>query len=358
MQCSPRRNDFHQTVHFIGERAPRANVMDSRRRMRLTHAQGMDKKSIRIGIALTGLAVVAGASAMLYAGREPLSTTKAATGVAPSVQAGSEERLAALPSRQGIGKPRGEPFAPRSWTPVTSPLRKVAVAPPVAPPLPYRVAGQVTYDGGMRVVLARDDRVFTVREGETLDNLYRIESIRPDAVTFVYLPLDERQQVAVVGLRLEMATPAAPMTSANAAPATPAAAGATHLAYLRWEGPKQVKAGNDFEVALKLTSAQPVRTLPLQLEYDAKLLEPLAVRPGELFAEGRFTYRVNPNGSIFVGASAGVAAPTDADFVVVTFRSLRSGNAELRLSAVALQGAAGRAIAHESPAAFRTAIVQ
>ena len=44
--------------------------------------------------------------------------------------------------------------------------------------------------------------------------------------------------------------------------------------------------------------------------------------------------------------------------VVVTFRPLRLGNAELRLSAVALQGAAGRAIAHESPAAFRTAIVQ
>ena len=67
---------------------------------------------------------------------------------------------------------------------------------------------------------------------------------------------------------------------------------------------------------------------------------------------------MNPNGSIFVGANAGDAAPTDADFVVVTFRPLRSGNAELRLSAVALQGAAGRAIAHESPAAFHTAIVQ
>jgi len=44
--------------------------------------------------------------------------------------------------------------------------------------------------------------------------------------------------------------------------------------------------------------------------------------------------------------------------MVVTFRPIRSGDAELRLSSLALQGAAGRAIAHEPPAAFRTAIVQ
>jgi len=319
----------------------------------------MDKKRIRIGIALTGLAVVAGAVALLYAQGKPLPVSQRSSAT-PGAQAAPEERFAALPSRQGIGKARGEPFGPRSWTPPAPAGPKVAAAPPpkpVAPPLPYRVAGQVTHDGVMQVVLAREDRVFTVREGETLDNIYRVESITPDMVTLVYLPLDERQTLAVGGLRLEMAPPAA-VARGTAAPPAPAAAGASRPAQLRWEGPKQVKAGNDFEVTLKLTSAQPVRALPLQLDYDAKLLEPVAVRPGELFAEGRFTYRVNPNGSIFVGASAGDAKPTDADFVVVTFRPLRSGNAELRLSAVALQGAAGRAIAHESPAAFHTAIVQ
>lgn len=330
----------------------------------------MKKNHIRIGIALTGVAVAAaGAATLFYWRGETLPTTTKASGAAPSAQVAPEDRFAALPSRQAIGKARGEPFGARSWTPPAPTRPQIVQAPPkpAAPPLPFRIAGQVTYDGGMQVVLARDDRVFTVREGETLDNLYRIESITPDAVTFVYLPLDERQQLAVGGLRLEMTAPTAvarangtsnAATSNAATPPSPAAAGNTRPAQLRWEGPKQVKAGNDFEVTLKLTSAQPVRALPLQLDYDAKLLEPVAVRPGELFAEGRFTYRVNPNGSIFVGASAGNAAPTDADFVVVTFRPLRLGNAELRLSVVALQGAAGRAIAHESPAAFRTAIVQ
>ena len=119
-----------------------------------------------------------------------------------------------------------------------------------------------------------------------------------------------------------------------------------------------MQAGANFDVTLKLTSMQPVRALPLQLSYDAKLLEPVAVRPGGLFADGRFTYRVNPGGSIFVGASANEATPADADLMVVTFRPIRSGDAELRLSSLALQGTAGRAIAHEPPAAFRTAIVQ
>jgi hypothetical protein len=321
----------------------------------------MDKKRIRIGIALTGVAVVAGAAALLYTQGQPAPVANGSR-AAPSAQAAAEERFAALPSRQAIGKARGEPFGARSWAPSAPKRPQVVEAPPkpMAPPLPYRIAGQVSHDGVMQVVLARDDRVFTVREGETLDNVYRIESITPDTVTFVYLPLDERQQLAVGGLRLEMATPPAlaRVNGTPPSPASPAAAGNTRPAQLRWQGPKQVKAGYDFEVTLKLTSAQPVRALPLQLDYDAKLLEPVAVRPGELFAEGRFTYRVNPNGSIFVGASAGNAAPTDADFVVVTFKPLRLGNAELRLSAVALQGAAGRAIAHESPAAFRTAIVQ
>jgi hypothetical protein len=67
---------------------------------------------------------------------------------------------------------------------------------------------------------------------------------------------------------------------------------------------------------------------------------------------------VNPGGSIFVGANANDATPADGDLMVVTFRPIRSGDAELRLSSVALQGAAGRAIAHEPPAAFRTAILQ
>ena len=326
----------------------------------------MKKRRHIIGIALGGLA--AAAAAVLFA-NAPSAPGIAAQGTPRTAGTGAPtvaDKFAQLPTREAIGKRRGEPFEARSWAPVARAVATAPVAPakPVAPPVPYRVAGQVSHDGMNQVVLARDDRVFTVSEGDLLDNVYRVESIRPDAVTLVYLPLQERQQLAVSGLRLEIPTENVALAGASAPQATSApqarsaAAQEPQPAQLRWEGPRQVHTGANFDVALKLTSTEPVRALPLQLTYDAKLLEPVAVRPGQLFAEGRFTYRVNPKGQIFIGATVDDAAPADADFLVVTFKPLTSGDAELKLAAAALQGAAGRAITHKAPAAFRTAIVQ
>ena len=316
----------------------------------------MVKKRTLIGLVVTGAGGLAGAVVLLNslpAQRDAPPLAKAVVSNNPVSQA---ERFAALPAREAIGKPRGEPFGARSWAAeAAEAAAPVPVAPkPVAPPVPYRIAGQVKHDGVVGLVLARDDRVIMVREGDRLDDVYRVESIKPDAVTLVYLPLDMREELPVAGLLLETQLPPAAAVIAG----VPSAAAESPPAQLRWQGPPRVQAGSTFDVALKLTSAEPVRSVPMQLSFDAKLLEPVSVRPGELFAEGRFTYRINPGGSIFVGANGNGAAPADAEFVVVTFRPLRSGNAELKLSSVALQSAAGRAIVHEPPAAFRTAIVQ
>ena len=297
---------------------------------------------------ILGLLVVAGAgvvaAGLLLPERTQLDPAQPAKTEARS--SSSDGRLAALPSRDAIGKPRGELFGFRSWAPSRPAARAAQVAAPAAapPPMPYRIAGQVVHDGTARVVLARDDRVLTVREGEMLDDNYRVESIRADGVTLVYVPLGVREQL--------------PVTAAMTLDTPQVAAAESRPAQLRWEGPERVQAGSNFNVALKLTSDQPVRASPLQLSYDAKLLEAVAVRPGGFFSDGRFTYRVNPGGSIFVGASGTGGAAADAEFLIVTFRPIRSGAAELKLSSVVLQGAAGRAIAHEPPAAFRTAIIQ
>ena len=263
-----------------------------------------------------------------------------------------EERFASLPARESIGEVRGELFAARSWTPpqrVERPAAAAAPAPvaaaaPQAPPLPYRFAGQVVHDGGARVVLARDDRVLTVREGDILDDVYRVESIRADQVTLLYLPLGKEEHL--------------PVSSILGLQSPPAGVAAARPAQLRWEGPASVQAGKTFDVSLKVTSAQPVRASPLQLQFDEGLVEPVAVRPGGFFKNGSFNYRVNPGGSILIGAfgMGGVAA--DDEFLVVTFRPIRSGGvAELSVSSLALQGTAG-VIAHDPPAAFRTTIVQ
>lgn len=286
----------------------------------------------------------------------PASGPKGKAGASAASRA-AEGPLAALPAREPLGKLRGELFGFSSPSAPRAAARAAHRAPaPTPPPMPYRLAGQVVHDGAARVVLARDERVITVREGDKLDEDYRVESITPDGVTLVYLPLGAREQLPVLGtLRLETAAPAVAL--APPAPEPSSAAAESRPAQLRWDGPQRVRAGSSFDVALKLTSDQPVRTSPLQLSYDARLLEPVAVRAGGFFAEGSFTYRVNPGGSIFVGASGAGAVAADAEFLVVTFKPIRLGAAQLTLSSVVLQGDAGRAIAHEAPAAFRTAII-
>ena len=267
--------------------------------------------------------------------------------------------LAQLPEREALGRRRGELFPAQSWTPPPRPVaRAAAVAPPVAaptpPPMPYRVAGRVVHDGISQVVLAKGDRVLTVQPGDTLDDGYRVEDIGPQGVTLVYLPLGTPQQLAMTVPLGE----AQPRTVAATQVASAPAVTDNRPATLRLEGPARIRAGDPFSVALKVTSDQAVRSAPVQLSFDAALLEPVDVRRGGFFADGIFSFRINPSGSIFIGAAGKGAVPADAEFFVVTFKPVRAGAAELKLSSVLLQGAAGRAIAHDQPAAFRTAIIQ
>jgi hypothetical protein len=234
---------------------------------------------------------------------------------------------------------------------------------PTLPPMPYRVAGQVVQDGAAYVLLSSNDRVLTVAAGDKLDGGYLVESINAEGVTLVYEPLGMRQQLAFVsafGVAVPIAKtalapsqPAAEQVAAQAAPA----AGEPRPARLRWEGPERVRAGDTFDVALRITSERPVRASPLQLTFDAKLLEPVNVKPGDFFSKGSFNYRINPAGSIFVGALSPGAAAADAEFLVVTFRPMRAGTtAEVKVSSFALHGIAGGTIAHDRPADFRATI--
>ena len=281
----------------------------------------------------------------------------------PALTAGENERLAALPSRDAISRGAGDPFSARSWAP---PPPKKTAAPPVViapepppppspPPMPYRVAGRVLQQGVPHIVLAKGDRVFTVRQGDVLDDGYRVDSVSADAVTLVYTPLNVPQQLAIASSIDLVARPLPRVAGATPQQGQVVEQGA---AKLRWEGPKSIRAGDPFTVALKVTSAEPVRSAPLQVSFDAELLEAVDVRRGGFFADGSFSYRISPAGSIFIGASGKGAIPADAEFFVVTFKPMRAGITELKLSSVLLQGTAGRAIAHDQPAAFRTSIVQ
>jgi hypothetical protein len=149
---------------------------------------------------------------------------------------------------------------------------------------------------------------------------------------------------------------AAPATAATQPTEQPKAA--LPGAKLRWEGPQRVQEGREFDLTLHVTAEQPLRALPLQLSYDAKLLEPLGVRPGSLFADGSFHYHISPHGSILIAASGPAAVPADADLMVISFRAVSAGqSAEVVVSSITIQDAKGASIAADVPV-FRTRIIR
>jgi hypothetical protein len=259
----------------------------------------------------------------------------------------SDARFAALPARAPLGELRGALFAAPA-----APKPAVAAPPPPAqpsaPPMPYRVAGRVMHDGITKVVLAKGDLVLPVEQGETLEGGYRVDAIGADEITLVYLPLGIRERL-----------PVAASISGEAPAGTPAGAGGSpRPAQLRWEGPERVQAGNAFNVTLKVTSDEPLRASPLQVTFDAQVLEAVAVRPGKFFgADSSFNYRVNPQGSIFVGASGQGSVAADAELVILTFKPIRpAASTEVKISSLVLQGAIGKSIVVEPVSAYRTSI--
>jgi hypothetical protein len=66
--------------------------------------------------------------------------------------------------------------------------------------------GKMVDDGATTVFLAKQDRNYTARVGDTLDGTYRIESIDDHAVVVTYLPLKQKQTLPFG----EAGAPAAP----------------------------------------------------------------------------------------------------------------------------------------------------
>jgi hypothetical protein len=339
---------------------------------------------------------------VLDSGREERSTdlssrsaadrrnTEAKTGNLSQLGASGSSGEVTLPARAELGESRTGLFSSHSWQPrVPIPTAAVLSAPTV-PPMPYRYAGKVLQGGQFSVLLSNGDKVFPIKVGDTLDGAYRVEAIGESQITLIYLPLKHKETVPVFstltiaaaqsdaaargagqagtqpGMTTQAASPAAASPAAASPGRSPAAAGGgaqtagSEIAQLLWEGPQRVKLGSRFDVALRVTSGQPVHASPMQLRFDPAYLEFVAAKPGKFLGGGHlnFNYRASPDGSIFVGASSRNPAPlADAELLVLTFKSVRPAlAAELSVSSLNLQGPAGRPIAFGQPGAFRTAI--
>ncbi|MGH8381917.1 hypothetical protein [Pseudomonas sp.] len=96
-------------------------------------------------------------------------------------------------------------FPSKSWKPLaqmaTVTEQPVALAPvalpPVAPALPFQFVGRLDDRDDQQVFLQSGEKLYVVRRGDVIDDLYRIEHISATELSVVYLPLHLSQTLSV-----------------------------------------------------------------------------------------------------------------------------------------------------------------
>jgi|SRR6478672_3066504 len=173
---------------------------------------------VRAGLLIVGLATTLGL--VRWADNLPDTGDAAARGVDTKPRAHSErqpstaqtaaldlERLQRGPQQE----PESDPFGTRDFRPPPPPkpknaagaLPNVALAPPPpppppqAPPLPFVYMGRLSEDESTTVFLTAGDRNLVVKPGDVIDNTYKVEQVTDAAVVLTYLPMNQRQTLAI-----------------------------------------------------------------------------------------------------------------------------------------------------------------
>ncbi|MBS1145064.1 MAG: putative proline-rich transrane protein [Proteobacteria bacterium] len=87
-----------------------------------------------------------------------------------------------------------DPFRSKSWyvAPPPPPPPK-----PTAPPLPFQYLGKLKEDDGIRVFLNQQGKHIIAKVGDVIDGVYSVEDISGGQMTLLYLPLKEKQILAI-----------------------------------------------------------------------------------------------------------------------------------------------------------------
>lgn len=85
-------------------------------------------------------------------------------------------------------------FAVHSWLPPVVPVKAAPPPPPRAPALPFAYLGKSQDGAAVTVFVSQGTRNHVLHVGDSLPS-YRVESITPTDMTFVYLPLNEKQRL-------------------------------------------------------------------------------------------------------------------------------------------------------------------
>ena len=92
-----------------------------------------------------------------------------------------------------LGRSNANPFAVRSWTP-PPPVQVVRPVAPKAPPLPFVYLGKMLDGKAVTAFVSMGGQTHLLHGGDTVRD-YRVEAISAKEITFVYLPLNEKQRL-------------------------------------------------------------------------------------------------------------------------------------------------------------------
>jgi hypothetical protein len=157
----------------------------------------------RWGLILVALAAVAG---LRFGSRDPGGThevvepTRSVARDASRARPDDGNEILQLRPRTA-GSATKPLFAAQSWAPPPAPPPKPLPPPPPPPPsapaLPFVFVGK-RFDGVRWEVFAnRGEHTVIFSEGATVENLYRVDTIRPPQMVLTYLPLGERQTMNI-----------------------------------------------------------------------------------------------------------------------------------------------------------------
>jgi hypothetical protein len=88
-------------------------------------------------------------------------------------------------------------FATTAWVTPPKPAPAPPPPPPRAPQLPFSFIGK-RFDGARwEVYVSRGAETLILHENDVVDGTYKVEQIRPPQLSVVYLPLNEKQSLAI-----------------------------------------------------------------------------------------------------------------------------------------------------------------
>jgi hypothetical protein len=91
-------------------------------------------------------------------------------------------------------------FRPNSWAIVVQPKVEAMAPPPIptAPPVPFKLLGKMKdIDGNELWYLLINGQPTAIQVGTTLNNTYKVDAVTKTEIVLTYLPLKERQIIAI-----------------------------------------------------------------------------------------------------------------------------------------------------------------